>query len=119
MTELLEKAFDLAADSTKQLITLATGVAALTITFLKDVLLGTVPADARTALHVAWVLYFVSIIFGVFALLALTGTVGTRNRTKREPPSIYEHQVTVPSIIQVVTFLAAIVLTVVFAIIAL
>src|SRR5690242_1048270 len=50
------KAFDFAQDVTKQLITLSTGVIALTITFLKDVATKA-PSGALDFLHIAWVLF--------------------------------------------------------------
>jgi hypothetical protein len=73
MDKNIEKAFDFAQDTTKQLITLATGVIALTITFLSDVI-KTAPASSVTWLHSAWVLYLVSIVFGILTLLNSQGT---------------------------------------------
>jgi hypothetical protein len=70
----IEKAFEFAQEATKQLITLATGVIALTITFLTDVV-KTAPAGSAVFLQTAWVFYFVSIVFGIFSLLALTGNL--------------------------------------------
>jgi hypothetical protein len=80
----IEKAFEFAQEATKQLITLATGVIALTITFLKDVL-GT--DGSAGFLQAAWVLYLVSIVFGVLTLLNLTGNL--ERPGPGSTPSIY------------------------------
>jgi hypothetical protein len=109
-----EKAFTFAQEATKQLITLSTAVIALTITFLNDVL-QTAPPGSAPYLEVAWVLYLVSIAFGVFTLLALAGSLGTRKPTN---PSIYDWNIKVPAILQVVFFCAAMALTLVFGFMA-
>lgn len=68
------KAFDYASDLAKQLITLSTGIIALTITFMRDVVkeIGT---GKQVLLLSAWLLYFVSMICGVLSLMALTGAL--------------------------------------------
>lgn len=110
MDERIKKAFDFASDTTKQLITLATGVIALTITFSKD-FLGTVPADAKGFATWAWFAYLFSILCGVWTLLALTGTLEST-----AAPSIRGWNVRLPSILQILAFLAATLLTVLFGI---
>jgi hypothetical protein len=100
-------AFDAAADVAKQLITLATGVLALTITFAKDVTANT--AAHKWVLIVAWIVYLLSILGGVWTLLALTGSL------ERGKESIYGANVRVPAFAQVVLFLAATVLIIVYA----
>lgn len=104
----IEKAFDFAQESTKQLITLATAVIALTITFLTDVV-KTAPAGSAPFLKAAWVLYLLSIVFGIFTLLSLTG-----NLEKEESPSIYRGNIVVFSMSQVLSFGCALALTLVF-----
>jgi ketosteroid isomerase-like protein len=79
LDESTKKAFDLASDSTKQLITLSTGILALTITFGKDVYQG-FPTATKDILMDAWIGYLVSIVFGIFVLFALTGTVEPKRR---------------------------------------
>lgn len=70
------KPFDYAQDVTKQLLTLATAVVTITVTFLKDIA-QQAPADARTVLFIAWALFATSIIAGVATLQNLTGHVGS------------------------------------------
>lgn len=57
----------------KQLITLATGILALSITFTKDVLKA-IPKSTRL-LKVAWLVYLFSIICGIWAMMAFTGMI--------------------------------------------
>src|SRR5947209_6582475 len=107
------KAFDFAQETTKQLLTLATGVLALTITFLKDITKNA-PHSAQKWLHIAWILYLASAVFGVFTLSMLSG-----NLAKRDEPDIYAWNIRGPSIAQYVTFLVAIGFTINFGIKAL
>jgi hypothetical protein len=106
-----EKAFDFALDATKQLMTLSTAVIALTITFLTDVAKDA-PAGTARWLQAAWIGYLVSIGFGVLTLLALTGTLGSRKN--RASPSIYAENIVMFSMGQVLSFFAAVALTLVF-----
>jgi len=73
-----QMAFEFAADLAKQLITLSTGILALTITFTKD-LLKRVPAGKLWTLKAAWVGYFLTIVFGILSLMALTGILAPKD----------------------------------------
>jgi hypothetical protein len=101
------KAFDFAQETTKQLLTLSTGVIALTITFLKDVA-SEAPAGARDFLHVGWALFFVSIIAGVGVLMTLTGNLASATTT------VYTTNIRIFAAVQVLAFLAAVLCTLVF-----
>ena len=100
------KPFDFASDTSKQLIALATGVTAVTVSFAKDVL-GGVTDWPRTVLGIAWGVYLISVISGIVTIMALTGQLTTG------APSIYSKAVTVPAITQCLAFLAATILIVV------
>jgi type IV secretory pathway VirB2 component (pilin) len=113
MTDGNLKIFDFAADSSKQMIALATGVTAVTISFAKDLVgnitdathvLGIISIGARTALGWSWIGYLASVIFGLFTMLSLTGQL------KKAQPNAYAAQVVIPAIIQCVVFVAATVL---------
>jgi hypothetical protein len=108
LSEQRKKAFDFAQDLTKLLITLATGIITLTITFMKDVVAGA-PHSARKWIEIAWVLYLVSMIGGIVALMALTSSL-----EKDDDPSIYGKSVTIPSGVQFVLFFAAVAFTIYF-----
>lgn len=104
MSERSLKAFDFASDATKLLISLATGVIALTVTFLKNV----VPSgDGNTQflLGAAWVLYGLSVLFGLITLLALAGELDPHDASAS--PSIYMAGIRVFSIGQMILFLLA------------
>jgi uncharacterized membrane protein len=75
-----------AADTTKQLVSLSTGVLTVTITFVDKLGLG---ADAKTWLGVAWAAFLVSIAGGVFTLLAITTLMELVERgAGMDPPRI-------------------------------
>ena len=83
MQEYQKKAFDFAADLTKQLITLATGIIALTVTFSKDIFGG---ANSRYMwlLVLTWIVYLISVFFGLATLSALTGNLDRIARAKKD-----------------------------------
>jgi hypothetical protein len=110
INERTKKSFDMAADASKQLITLATGIVALTITFSKDFVRG-LSTDERVWVGRAWVAFFLSVIFGVWSLLALTGSMGTRKRS-RGYPTIFRPNATVPAFLQIIAFLVGMGITI-------
>lgn len=115
MSERSKKAFDFAADSTKQLIGLSTGIVALTITFAKDIL-GGLGTGLRVTLAIAWLIYLLSILFGSWVLLALTGTLEPKSEEdKKQPARIRGANVTIPSLAQLLTFLLSTLLIIVVA----
>lgn len=105
MTWEIQKAFDFANDLTKQLITLSTAIIALTITFTKDII-GTVSDEAKLFLMISWGIYLLSIIFGVWTLMALTGSLEPVKKPK-DPPSIRGRNVTLPCALQIISFFTA------------
>jgi ketosteroid isomerase-like protein len=90
MEEQVKKAFDFAADSTKQLITLSTAILTLTITFGKDVL-QKVDSGTKQNLTYSWVVYLLSIFFGILTLLALTGTLDPIKKKKKQAAAAEEN----------------------------
>lgn len=122
MDEQVKKSFDFASDLTKQLLTLSTGIIALTITFLKDVV-GDAPTSLKWCIALAWVFYFFSIAFGLWTMMALTGSLAPLKPAEKPPEirpsaSIRGANVTVPSAAQVITFGIGLVLTITFGILA-
>jgi hypothetical protein len=111
----IDKAFDFAAESAKQLIGLSTGVIALTISFAHDLLVH-VPGGAVSVLMLSWLAYLLSLFSGVWTLLALTGTLEPGKQTAAVKPSIRGTNVTVPSGLQILLFMLATGLLVIFAI---
>jgi hypothetical protein len=111
----IKKAFDFAQESTKQLITLAVGIIALSITFAKD-FVRTVNPTARGWALLAWAALLVSVFFGLWTLLALTGSLEPKDASTRV--STRGTNVVVPAALQVLTFFIGLVLIVVFGIVA-
>jgi uncharacterized membrane protein YbjE (DUF340 family) len=106
-----EKAFEFASEVSKQVLALASGIIALTITFSKDFVAGVSP-EARKILALAWVFYIVSILFGILTLMALTASLGPDNKGKE--PSVYSRNVRIPAAVQVLSFFLGLCLTVAF-----
>ena|ERR1700682_403747 len=110
MDDRLKKAFDFSADLTKQLITLATGIITLTITFSKEFLNHNAP---RALVYWAWYCFLASVAMGIMTLSALTGNLDAKDKTK--PLTIYASNIVFFSVAQFLTFGAGLVLTVLFA----
>lgn len=69
------QAFSHAADCTKQLIGLSTGVIALAVTFSKDVFSWAPGPGWKALLAASWVLFLLSAVVGIVVLQGLTGTL--------------------------------------------
>lgn len=115
------KAFDFAADTTKQLISILTGIIALMVTFSKDIVGSSI--NSKGLLAWTWSIFILSIIFGVLTLMALTGTLQPIKKAKKENEQTEEEEIElninngnirILSLLQVVTFVGAIILTVIF-----
>ena len=106
ISEQVQLAFQFAKDLATQLITLSTGILAVSIAFQKDI----VKSAARehvTWLAASWFAYLTAILFGIWVLMALTGSLESTNRPV---PTGLETNVTIPALLQIVAFLAATVL---------
>ena len=108
-----KKAFDFCADAAKQLITLATGIVALTITFAKDFVTN-VNQGAKLWVYWAWPIYLLSIICGMFALQAMTAQLEPKTPTSQEPT--IRGAAAFYSLLQIISFGLAILFTIIFAI---
>ena len=101
-----EIAFQYAADVTKQIIAISTAILILTITFIKDILHPELVSCLRYLIVVAWFFYFLTIVFGVLALAALTGTLQPKTDTKKDP-TIWERSIVFFTKLQIFSFLIA------------
>ena len=122
MEENQKKAFDFAADLTKQLITLSTAIITLTVTFSKDII-GRIDSSNRYLLLLSWIVFIISILLGLLTLMALTGNLdpieknekqsdGTKKKIKPNPIlTITSSNVTGTGQWQVWSFLIAISIT--------
>lgn len=77
-----------AADFTKQVITLSTGVITLTVTFLEKIIQPTAGATRHVPVSMfsAWILFGISVIAGVATLGAIAGTLEALDRKQNEMP---------------------------------
>ncbi len=66
--------FNFAKDLAIQLITLSTGLLALSVTFTKEIV-KTLSNVREVILRISWGFHMLSIVFGVWTLMALTGTL--------------------------------------------
>ena len=103
------KAFEFAQELTKQLLTLATAIFALTLTFVEDI---AGPDPAIEWLYWAWALYIASVLFGIASLMLLAGNLERSHGGG--PPSIYAGNTRAAAALQILSFTAALVLTLVF-----
>lgn len=109
MTDQEKTALQLASDHAKQLITLASGIIALTIAFNKDFFSS--PAGAKLFLVAAWIGYLLSILVGIAAIQFMITPFG-QGRT----PHIYDSRIRWSAFAQIVIFLLAVLLTVLFGV---
>src|SRR4051812_41891749 len=79
-------AFEYATKGIEHLITLATGIITLMITFGKDVFKNE-PKSAKKSLFVGWLFFLASIFFGVFSYFKVAGTLAI---AKPGEASIYQ-----------------------------
>jgi hypothetical protein len=121
MDERRKKALDFASDLAKQLITLSTGILAITITFSKDIVKSpSTPRAATITMLLAWGIYLFSIIFGIWTLMALTGELEPRtdpNGTAHEPTTKGSN-VFWPTVLQIGSFLVATFMVILFGILS-
>src|SRR5690349_3484611 len=75
----LSKAYDLATDLVKQLITLSTGVLTLTLAFYTDFL--QTSSGPTTLMVASWIVLVVSILAGIVGLMGLTGSLASGSQT--------------------------------------
>lgn len=105
LTDREQQAFTFAADSTKQLITLAVAILGITVTFRTE--LGASGAWGEI-LAFSWVCFVLSIVCGMWTMLALTGELEPVKDQERRP-SIWRWNVRLPVLIQLGVFSAGIV----------
>lgn len=97
--------FNSANDLAKQLITLSTGILALSITFIKDILKGDGHL-VKWPLVFSWLLYFLSIVFGIWTMMAITGSI-FEAVSSSSPQAMYGTNIQRPATLQILAFLVA------------
>lgn len=112
MDEHARYAFSAAADTSKQVIFLATGALAVEIAFAKD-LAGVLDSVDVFFLEFSWVCMLFSILMGLWALMAIAG--GVAQKTPPVATGIYEFSIRVPMVCQLFGFIFGLFSVVVFA----
>ena len=75
-----------ALETTKQIITLSTGVITLTVTFLEKIVQPQVETGRHVpcTLKIAWICFGFAIASGVWTFLAITGSINALDRQARQ-----------------------------------
>lgn len=114
MGDLKEKSFDYANEALKLLLTLATGVLAFTLTFMKD-MIGENPIQYTACLYWSWGLLVSSIAFcllGIFAIIGTANDIGANSTNSTE--SVYSSNITFPSILAIFFFVSGMIFMIIF-----
>jgi amino acid transporter len=114
MFDAKEKSFEYASDSSKLLITLATGIIAFTVTFAKEFEAKPSSRAQAILLLVSWIVLLASAVLGVSTLLAITGELDPPDERKDHVPSIRDPKIKFPLRLQILTFLIGVILIVVY-----
>jgi hypothetical protein len=107
------KGLELIADLTKQLLTLATAILTLTVTFSKGVT-ERVDRGAVWVLKTAWVLYLLSILAGIWTMMAIAGSAMPIDAQAKHSAD----SARLPSALQIVLFAVATLCVVVVGLVA-
>lgn len=114
-TESLSKTIDFSSQTVQLLLSLSTGVLAFSITFSKEIA-PSAPNSVRRYLTMAWLLYFLSIPFGVVTMMAFTGLLteldlifleslnSNISISRLEGLSVTSPQITIPAMLQFISF---------------
>jgi hypothetical protein len=115
MNDQTKAAFASAADCAKQLITLATAILTLEVAFAKNIL-ETPSLFAKIWMVGSWMFFLVSVLAGMWTMLALTGSLGAS--TPPTPQTINSKHITAPAMAQIFLFLCGLFFTFLFGLTA-
>jgi len=75
-----------ALETTKQVITLSTGVIALTVTFLEKIVQpnGGTGRIVPGPLKASWICFGLAVLLGIWTLMAITGSINALDRNARQ-----------------------------------
>lgn len=97
--DLKEKSFDFAYEIVKQIISISTILLGVSLTFFEKFNF----ADSNWALITSWILFLISILWGLFVMMGITGSMA-KNPTTAD---IYEKNITSSMIWLIVISIAA------------
>jgi hypothetical protein len=102
-----QKQFDFAKDAVSQLITICSGILAISLTFSKD-WATTASGRDKVFLQLAWISFLLSILGGLASLLAIAGLTRLGGKSIKDPA------LRVPWLVQAVAFIAGLALFSIF-----
>jgi len=114
MDDQCKAAFASASDTAKQLITLASGILVLEVTFAKNIMDAKLDQTTKYLLAGSWILFLLSVVAGVWSLLALTGSLGQGETLTSK--TIYGSNIRIPAFFQIILFLSGLALSVWFGV---
>ena len=115
-------AFASAGDTCKTILTLTTGILALTISFMTDVAKGATSSELWL-LRASWLFFLLSAVFGILTLQALTGSLSPSGQrrpgekdvgSEQKTPSVYSQNIAAPAIKQNIMFGVGVLLFIIF-----
>ena len=101
--------YKLAADLAKQIITLSTAVVTVTVTFAKEFKTGAA-LSVPVTLQISWLCAAFAIIFALWTLMSITGTLIQRDRELPDS-NVTDSNIRLPAFLMISAFLASILLT--------
>jgi hypothetical protein len=110
--EIAKIGFNYAKDLAQQLITLSTGILALSITFTKDIVKD-IPESPFWILKAAWVTFLLSICCGIWTLMALAGTLMPRQAASIDQRLTFGSSL-LPAQLQIIAFVIGIILIIIY-----
>lgn len=113
MTEDTKLAVEFASDLAKQIMTLSTAVITATISFTKDIV-SAASAKAVRFLRLSWVFFLLSLISGVWTLMALTGSLASKGGGLSGTSELLALNVRLPASLQIVSFLLGVLFVILF-----
>lgn len=108
----IEKSFDFANEIGKQIITLSTGILALSATFFEKI--AKESGENISLLYWSWAFFILSIILGIITMGSLTSQLSPKSETPNHVPSINSTNVKVPAVAQWLAFIAAMILFLIY-----
>jgi hypothetical protein len=99
-----------AAELSKQLITLSTGLTALTVTFADKFTVPNTVISVPSTLAVAWGAFILTVLFGIWSQMAITGTINAAALTATTP-NVDTPNIRFPAFLMIATFFVGLVFT--------
>lgn len=120
-----DKAFTIASDIVKLLITLSTGVITFTVTFCRTFLGSVSGVHSIEWLLASWIILVISMIFGFLALGAMVGNLSKTNKSDikqsegedsedEKNSGVYSSNITILEIAQILTFVVGVAFVFIF-----